>query len=112
MRRRTQTILLAASLVLIVAALRTPLLAIPLERDEGEYAYIAWRLGYNELPYRDWVDQKPPAVFWVYRLALAVSPANKSHPGMVIFSVRAIHLAALVFSAATACALFLMARVL
>ena len=65
MRRGTQTILLAASLVLIVAAIRLPLLAIPLERDEGEYAYIAWRLGYNELPYRDWVDQKPPGVFYV-----------------------------------------------
>ena len=72
MRRRTQTILLAASLVLIVATLRTPLLAIPFERDEGEYAYIAWRLAYNELPYRDWVDQKPPAVFYVYRLALSL----------------------------------------
>ena len=28
--------------------------------------------GYNELPYRDWVDQKPPAVFYVYRLALSL----------------------------------------
>src|SRR2546430_16517338 len=66
----TRTILLTASLILIVAAIRAPLLPIPLERDEGEYAYIAWRLGYNELPYRDWVDQKPPAVFYTYRLAL------------------------------------------
>src|SRR3954447_25412161 len=87
------------ALVLLTAALRLPLLDVPLERDEGEYAYIAWRLSHNELPYRDWVDQKPPAVFWVYRLALAV-PVPPD---------RAIHLAALVFSAATACALFLLA---
>jgi hypothetical protein len=96
MRRRTQTILLAASLVLIVATLRTPLLAIPFERDEGEYAYIAWRLAYNELPYRDWVDQKPPAIFYVYRFAL----------NLPLEPVRAVHFVGLLFMAASACALF------
>src|SRR6266513_1444011 len=92
----TQTILLTASLVLIVAAVRAPLLPIPLERDEGEYAYIAWRLGYNELPYRDWVDQKPPAVFYTYRLAL----------DLPFEPVRAIHFVGLVSAAASTRALF------
>ena len=96
MRRGTQSILLAASLVLIVTAIRLPLLPIPLERDEGEYAYIAWRLGYNELPYRDWFDQKPPAVFYVYRFALILP----------LEPIRAIHFVALLFSATSACALF------
>ncbi len=96
MRSGTRTIILGASLLLIVVAVRAPLLSIPLERDEGEYAYIAWRLGYNELPYRDWFDQKPPAVFCVYRLAL-----------MLPFEpIRAIHFVALLFSATSACALF------
>src|ERR1044071_6184010 len=99
MRDRSQTIIIAASLLLLVAALRTPLLSIPLERDEGEYAYIAWRLGYNELPYRDWVDQKPPAVFYAYRLALSLP----------FEPVRAIHFIALLFSAASVCALFFLA---
>jgi hypothetical protein len=36
MRRGSQTVLIAATLVVIVAAVRAPLLAIPLERDEGE----------------------------------------------------------------------------
>jgi 4-amino-4-deoxy-L-arabinose transferase-like glycosyltransferase len=96
MRRGTQTILLAASLVLIVTALRAPLLSIPLERDEGEYAYIAWRLGHNELPYRDWFDQKPPAVFFAYRVALTLP----------FESIRAIHFVGLLFAAASTCALF------
>jgi hypothetical protein len=100
MRRGTQTILLAASLVLIVATLRTPLLAIPLERDEGEYAYIAWRLAYNELPYRDWVDQKPPAIFYIYRFALSLP----------LEPVRAVHFVGLLFLAASACALFFLGR--
>src|SRR6266516_672340 len=92
----TRTILLTASLILIVAAIRAPLLPIPLERDEGEYAYIAWRLGHNELPYRNWVDQKPPAVFYVYRLSLSLP----------FEPVRAIHFVGLVFAAASTCALF------
>jgi hypothetical protein len=96
MPRCGQTILLTAALILIVAGLRVPLLPIPLERDEGEYAYIAWRLGHNELPYRDWVDQKPPAVFYVYRFALSL-PFDP---------VRAIHFVGLLFSAASVCALF------
>ena len=49
-------LLLTGGLLVIVAAVRAPLLPIPLERDEGEYAYIAWRLDYKELPYRDWID--------------------------------------------------------
>src|SRR6266853_2737754 len=96
MGRGKATILLAISLVLIVAAVRAPLLSIPLERDEGEYAYIAWRLGYNDLPYRDWVDQKPPAVFFIYRIALRLP----------LEPIRAIHFVALLFSAASVCALF------
>jgi hypothetical protein len=94
-----QTVLLVAGLVLLVTAMRLPLLGIPFERDEGEYAYIGWRLGDNELPYRDWVDQKPPAIFWVYRAALALP----------VDPVRAVHFVALLFSAASACALFFLA---
>ncbi|MEY2600992.1 MAG: hypothetical protein QOJ36_311 [Verrucomicrobiota bacterium] len=94
-----QTILVVAGLILITAAVRIPLLNVPLERDEGEYAYIAWRLGHNELPYRDWVDQKPPAIFWVYRAALALP----------LEPIRAVHFAALLFAAASSCALFFLA---
>jgi 4-amino-4-deoxy-L-arabinose transferase-like glycosyltransferase len=95
-----QTFLLVVGLILITAAVKIPLLTVPFERDEGEYAYIAWRLGHNELPYRDWVDQKPPAIFWVYRAALALP----------VEPIRAVHLAALLFSAASSCALFFLAR--
>jgi 4-amino-4-deoxy-L-arabinose transferase-like glycosyltransferase len=99
MERSKAAILLAISLLVIVAAVRAPLLPIPLERDEGEYAYIAWRLGHNELPYRDWVDQKPPAVFYVYQFALSLP----------FEPIRAIHFVALLFSAASVCALFFLA---
>jgi 4-amino-4-deoxy-L-arabinose transferase-like glycosyltransferase len=94
-----QTILIVVGLMLITAAVRLPLLGVPFERDEGEYAYIAWRLGHHELPYRDWVDQKPPAIFWVYRAAL----------GFPIDPIRAVHFAGLIFSSSSSCALFFLA---
>src|SRR5437870_181825 len=97
---RRQTFLALALIIGITAAVRAPLLSVPFERDEGEYAYIGWRLGHGELPYRDWIDQKPPAIFWIYRLALSL-PDDP---------VRAVHLLALMWSAASACALFLLAR--
>src|SRR5436853_2153373 len=97
---RRPLLLALALIIAITAAARAPLLSVPFERDEGEYAYIGWRLGAGELPYRDWIDQKPPGIFWIYRLALSL-------PGD---PVRAVHLAALICSAASACALFLLAR--
>jgi hypothetical protein len=95
---RTSWMLVA--IVFFTAAVRLPWLGAPLERDEGEYAYIGWRLGFHELPYRDWVDQKPPAIFWAYRSALSLP----------LESVRAIHVLALMFSAGSACAVFFLAH--
>jgi hypothetical protein len=91
---------LVSIVFLLSLCIRLPLLGIPFERDEGEYAYIAWRMGYHEVPYRDWVDQKPPAIFWAYRLALWL-------PGD---AVRAAHLTGALCAAAAASALFLLAR--
>ncbi len=93
-----RVLLVVTSLIAITALLRLPLLAMPFERDEGGYAYIAWRMQHGELPYRDWVDQKPPGIYWVYRLALAIP----------MESVRAVHLVCFLFAAASAIALFVL----
>ena len=64
--------LLGLSMVLAVSLLLRMLVAdIPLERDEGEYAYIAQRWLLGEIPYLESFDQKPPAVFGVYAVILA-----------------------------------------
>src|SRR5690606_12396057 len=55
----------------LALALRAPVAALPFERDEGEYAYLAWRWGEGEVPYRDAFDQKPPGVFALFALGLA-----------------------------------------
>jgi len=46
--------------------LRWRLLDVPLERDEGGYAYIAWQWANDGIPYKDAFDQKPPVIFSLY----------------------------------------------
>jgi hypothetical protein len=61
--------------------LRSPLHHIPFERDEAAYVLIAqgWRGG--AVLYRDLFDHKPPLLFLVYTLALAL-------PGDLVGAVR------------------------
>jgi 4-amino-4-deoxy-L-arabinose transferase-like glycosyltransferase len=94
--------LAAWSIFVLVLLIRAPLVDVPFERDEGEYAYIAWRLSFGELPYVDWFDQKPPAVFWTYRLALSLP----------VQGTVSVHLLAALFSAASAAVLFFLTRML
>lgn len=49
-----------------VLALRIPGMALPLERDEGAYAYVAYRWLQGALPYRDVFDHKPPLIYLLY----------------------------------------------
>ncbi len=71
-RERRLAALLLATAALAFAALRAPYLSLPLERDEGEYAYIAQRMLAGDWPYRDAFDQKPPGIFLAYAAAFAL----------------------------------------
>ena len=88
------------TIVLVSTLIRIPLLSIPFERDEGEYAYIGWRLNYGEIPYKDWVDQKPPAIFWTYKYALHL-PFER---------IQSVHIMVLLFSIGTSACLFFFAQ--
>jgi hypothetical protein len=93
---------------LIVAALvgfaliRAPFLSLPLERDEGEYAYIAQRMLAGDVPYRDAFDQKPPGVFVAYALAFT----------LLAESIEGIHLFLWLWTAAAGATLFALVRAL
>lgn len=79
---------LLALVVGVGFVLRWPVASIPLERDEGEYAYIAQHWLHGEVPYRSAFDQKPPAVFVVYAVIetfLGTSPAA-IHWGMQLYT--------------------------
>ncbi len=86
--------------LLATVALRWPLLDVPLERDEGEYAYIAWRMDQGDVPYRDAFDQKPPGVFAAYWLTFR----------LLGDSVRDIHLGLLLWTLASVLAVYAVGR--
>jgi hypothetical protein len=87
-------------LILAVAALlRLTSLDLPLDRDEGEYATLAWSwmqgLG---LPYRDFLEQKPPLAVLAYAAAFFLGG----------FKVSALRVFVLGWSLATCAALFVL----
>lgn len=45
---------------------------VPLERDEGAYAYGAWRILEGEVLYKDIVDFSPPGIFYLYAAAIKI----------------------------------------
>lgn len=67
--------------------LRLPSLNLLLDRDEGEYASLAWlwRSG-NGLPYRDWLEQKPP-------LAIAMNALAQRLCGDGVYGLRLLSMA-------------------
>ncbi|MFC1590539.1 ArnT family glycosyltransferase [Candidatus Omnitrophota bacterium] len=91
-----------AVILIIIACLflRLPIMDVPFERDEGGYAYAAWRMMEGEVLYRDVFDLKPPGVFVFYLTALLLF----GH------SVLAIHIMLTLFVIAGAVFLFLIGR--
>lgn len=63
-----------AAIVVAYLALRAPLLAVPLERDEGAFATVGAAILRGEVPYRDVFDHKPPGAFYAYAAGLALVP--------------------------------------
>jgi 4-amino-4-deoxy-L-arabinose transferase-like glycosyltransferase len=61
-------ILLYVSLAVFAVLLRLSTIGIPLERDEGAYAYIGSALTRGAVPYRDVFDHKPPLIYAVYAI--------------------------------------------
>jgi hypothetical protein len=86
--------------VILSCVLRFSIAQIPLERDEGEYAYIADRWLAGDVPYRDAFDQKPPGVFLAYAALFAIG----------LRSIEAIHWLGHLFVLATAGLVYLVGR--
>jgi hypothetical protein len=78
-----------AAAAVLACLIRTPLAAVPLERDEGEYAYIAQRWLLGEVPYKEAFDQKPPGVFIAYAVILRLIGASPAaiHWGAQLYTL-------------------------
>ncbi|HCK68936.1 MAG TPA: hypothetical protein DHW17_06605, partial [Nitrospina sp.] len=83
-----------------VVLVRLRLLGLPLERDEGEYAYMAQQLLQGVLPYTESHSMKFPGIYFVYAGILAIFGQ----------SPVAMHLSLLFVNLATAFLLFLLGR--
>lgn len=46
-------------------------------RDSGVFLYIGWRILNGELPYRDIWDHKPPMIFYINALGLAITDNSR-----------------------------------
>jgi len=92
--------LLLAVTVIAAAAIRYHLLGIPLERDEGEYAYGAQLLLQGLAPYKHLFTMKMPGIFAVYAAFLSLFGQ----------SVRAVHLGLLLSNALTILLCYLLGR--
>jgi len=68
--------LLVLAALALVAALRWRLLAIPLERDEGDFAYGAQLLLDGAAPYAEAYGMRLPGVFAAYALSIAAFGAS------------------------------------
>ncbi|HTA31285.1 MAG TPA: glycosyltransferase family 39 protein [Candidatus Cybelea sp.] len=58
--------------LVLVAVVRIHLMSLPLERDEGEYAYVAQLMLEGEAPYRLVYTMKTPGIYAAYALSMAI----------------------------------------
>jgi hypothetical protein len=92
---------IAISLIILIAAtIRWRLASMPLERDEGEYAYIAQQVLKGVPPYESAYSMKLPGIYVIYALFLAAFGQT----------ITAIHLGLIIFNAATIIVVFLLTR--
>ena len=97
--RSTGALLLGLSLV-VAGGIRLATFQIPLERDEGEYAYGGWLLLRGEGPYRSFFTLKLPGTAAMYAASMALFGE----------SIAGIRLGFLLVNLATTVLLFLFAR--
>lgn len=88
------------AVILCIAAIRIHLLSVPLERDEGEYAYAGQLILQGVPPYEQVYNMKMPGIYVVYALIMALF--GQTH--------EAIHTGLLLINAATAIVIFLLGR--
>ena len=93
--------LIAVVILGLTCFVRFRFLGVPLERDEGEYAYVAWQLLLNgTLPYTEAISLKLPGIHFVYAIILAIFGETPS----------SIHLALLFTNIATSFLIFLLGK--
>ncbi len=82
---------LFAGLMIAVTMIALPILTYPPGRDQGEFATIARGLLEGRTPYTDLWNPKPPAIFYVYALAIQLfGPTTTALRTLDLFAVPVI----------------------
>src|SRR2546428_3452950 len=82
------------AILLGAALLRLRLLTVPLERDEGEYAYMGQLILRGEVPYVAAHSMKLPGIYYVYAAILALLGETDVaiHLGLLVVNLASIAL--------------------
>jgi hypothetical protein len=58
---------------ILIIIVRLRLADLPMERDEGEYAYAGWQILRGKLPYADFYNMKFPGVYYMYAAVFSLA---------------------------------------
>jgi 4-amino-4-deoxy-L-arabinose transferase-like glycosyltransferase len=59
-------------IILLVTVIRINLIQVPFERDEGAYIYFGQMILEGQTPYIDFLEDKPPGLFYSYAAIVAI----------------------------------------
>src|SRR5262249_2805554 len=93
-------LLLLAIILIATALLRVRMLSVPLERDEGEYAYFAELILDGLQPYQYAYSMKLPGIYYAYAASMTLFGRD----------IAGIHTSFLLVNLATIALLFFLAR--
>jgi len=93
-RKDYRSLIILAIIILFTAAIRIRLLEIPLERDEGEFAYMGQLMLQGIPPYLIAYNMKLPGIYAIYALIMAVfgQTITGIHLGLMVANSIAIAL--------------------
>ncbi len=86
------TLALMTLIIVLVIVIRYRLLNVPLERDEGEYAYIGQLMLKGVPPYKSAVNMKLPGIYVVYAIIMTLFGQSPKgiHLGLLFANIAAI----------------------
>ena len=75
-------------MLLMIGIIRWKLIGMPLERDEGEYAYFGQLILKGIAPYSEAYNMKLPGIYYMYALIMAVfgQSYNGIHTGLMLMN--------------------------
>src|SRR5512140_4026993 len=91
MRRIPKRWIFLGLVILFVVFVRVRLLEVPLERDEGEYAYMGQLILQGIPPYGEAYNMKFPGTYLMYALVMAIfgQTIEGIHIGLMIVNLTA-----------------------